>query len=461
MSAIPAFILRRFGDRPGLVKIVENIGWLFFDKILRLGVGFFVGIWIARYLGPEQFGLLSFLIALTGLLGALSALGLPGVIVRDLVQHPESASVTLGTAVLLRLVGGLAAYLLAIVAIGYLRPDDDFARGAVAILGLTMLFKSSDVAVYWFESQVRSKYTVWVQNTGLLMFALIKIYLIFLQAPLIAFVWAILAETVVVAVLLLVILSARGLAIPNFGISVKRATDLLSESWPLLFSAIAVSIYMKIDQIMLGQMLGDHYVGIYSVAVRISEIWYFIPVAIAASTFPALLEAKERSNRRYYTLLQQGFDVLTLIAVSVSLLVTLLSTRIVELLFGQSYDGADTVLTIHVWASIFVFLGVLSSRWFLAENRQKLLLLRTLLGAITNVLLNIWLIPAYGAVGAAVATVVSYSISAFFADLVHQRTRRLFIMKVRSLNLLAATTRLATARRKETLKLQSELKKYP
>jgi O-antigen/teichoic acid export membrane protein len=176
---IPAFVHRRIAHRPNLVKIVDNIGWLFFDKVLRMGVGLFVGVWIARYLGPEQFGLLNFALAFTGLFGAIAALGLQGIVVRDIVRDPDGAKeLTLGTAAMLHLVGGLVTFLLILFAIAQLRPDDPLARTIVAILGSMMLLKVSQIAVYWFESQVQSKYTVWVQNSVFLLFAAVKVLLI-------------------------------------------------------------------------------------------------------------------------------------------------------------------------------------------------------------------------------------------------------------------------------------------
>lgn len=441
MNLIPRVILRRIAHRPNLVKIVDNIGWLFFDKILRMGVGLFVGVWIARYLGPEQFGLLNFALAFTGLFGAIAALGLQGIVVRDIVRDPKSARLTLGTAALLQLIGGLLSFLLILGAISYLRPDDTLTRSIVAILGSMMLLKVSDIAVFWFESQVRSKYTVWVQNGVFLVFAAIKVLLILQEASLTAFVWTMLAEAAFVSLLLLIVLGLRGPALTSLRASASRAKSLLRDSWPLILSAIAITVYMKIDQIMLGQMIGDEAVGIYSAAVRISEVWYFIPIAIVASVFPAILEAKKHSEVQYYARLQKLYDLMVVISISVALPMTFLATPLVGLLFGEAYRGAGAVLAIHIWASALVFLGVASSQWFLVENRQFLSLQRTVLGAIANVGLNLWLIPHYGAIGAAIATVASYAVAAYFADLLQSETRKMFAMKSNSLNLISMLER--------------------
>lgn len=441
MNFIPPFIHHRIAHRPNLVKIVDNIGWLFIDKILRMGMGLFVGVWVARYLGPEQFGLLNFALVFTSLFGAVAVLGLDGIVVRDIVRDPAGARLTLGTAAVMQLIGGLIAFLLILVAIAYLRPDDALARGIVAILGSMMLLKASNITVFWFESQVQSKYTVWVQNGVFLMFAAIKVGLILQEAPLIAFVWAMLAEAIVVALILLIVMGRHGPALRSLRVSVERGVTLLHDSWPLILSAIAVSVYMQIDQLMLGEMIGDKAVGIYSAAVKISEVWYFIPLAIVASVFPAILEARNRSVAQYHARLQKLYDLMVILSLSVAIPMTFLATPIVSALFGEAYIESGIVLAIHIWASVFVFLGVASSKWFLAENRQLLSLQRTILGAIANVGLNLWLIPVCGTVGAAIATVISYAIAAFFADLFHKETQVFFVMKLSSMNIISVLKR--------------------
>lgn len=440
MQLVPTFIVDKLRSRPNLSKILENFSWLFFDNILRMGVGLLVGVWIARYLGPEQYGILSFATAFTVLFGAIATLGLKEIVVRDIVRDPDSSSEILGTAGLMQLIGGLLSYILILVVIAYLRPDDSLARSIVAILGSIMLLKASDIAVYWFESQVQSKYIVWVQSSFFVVFAIIKIVMLLNQATITAFVWALLAEALVVGIATFIIMSKRGSSIFKMSANLSRAKKLLKDSWPLMLSVIAISIYMKIDQIMLGQMFGDKAVGIYSAATRISEVWYFIPTAIVASVFPAILEAKKRSEEQYYARLQRLYDLMVVMSVAVALPMTFLSSPLVTLLFGEAYHAAGAVLAVHIWASVFVFLGVASQKWLLAENRQILSLQRTVLGAVANVALNLWLIPLYGAVGAALATVASHALAAWLFDLMQPSTRSTFVMKMKSMNPLRLQT---------------------
>ena len=154
---------------------------------------------------------------------------------------------------------------------------------------------------------------------------------------------------------------------------------------------------------MLGQMVGDEAVGIYSAAVRISEVWYFIPTMIVASVFPAILKARNSSEEQYYKKLQHLFDLMLWLSIGIALPMTFLSESVIKILFGETYLDASSILSIHIWASVFVFLGVASSKWFIAENRQILSFQRTTIGALANVILNFLFIPQFQAVGAATA----------------------------------------------------------
>lgn len=433
MNLIPAFIRRRIAHRPNLIMIVENISWLFFDKILRMGIGLLVGVWIARYLGPEQFGLLSYATAFVGLFSPIAGLGLQGIVMRDIVREPGGKKETLGTTALLQATGGLLAYGLTLGTIYLVRPDDSIVKALVAILGSVTLVKASEVAVYWFESQLLSKYIVWVQNGCFLVFAAIKLVLIKINAQLTYFAWAILGETLVAALLMLVMLGLRGPRPRQLRISLARAKVLLSDSWPLFLSGIFIVIYMKIDQIMLGQLLGGEAVGIYSVAVRISEVWGFIPMMIVASVFPAIIAAKESSETHYYQRLQQLYDMFVWLSVGVALPMTFLSKPIVVLLFGDAFAESGPVLAIHIWTTVFIFLGVLSGKCLIIEELQLLALKRNLFGATANIGLNFVMIPYFHALGAAIASLASCAIAYYAMDAFDPRTRPAFKQKTQAM----------------------------
>lgn len=412
------------------------MSWLIFDKILRMGVGLIVGVWVARYLGPTQFGLFSFATAFVGMYGAIAGLGLQNIVVRDILSNPNHKEETLGTAFLLQVFGGMLSYACLIGSIFYLRPEDIQAQLLVAIIGSVILFKFSEVGLYWFESQVQSKYTVWVQNGCFVIFAAIKTGLILTNASMQAFAWAVAAEALIVAVLTLVVLNLRGPKLQQLIFTWQRVKTLLIDSWPLLLSGLAVALYMKIDQIMLGQILGDEAVGLYSAAVRISEVFYFIPMVISSSVFPSILEVKTRNIKIYQQRMQLLYDFMVWISVVIALPMTFISIPMVVMLFGSAYTESGLVLAIHIWTSVFVFLGVASGQWIIAENRQILNFQRTFLGLIVNILLNFILIPKFGVVGAAIATLLGQMTASWLFDFIQSETRPVFIAKSKAFNLI-------------------------
>ncbi|HIC47116.1 flippase, partial [Methylophaga sp.] len=401
--------LKKITDRPGLNKILQNTGWLFADKVLRMGLAFVVTIWLARYLGPEQFGLLNFAMAFVALFGAIATVGLNSVVVRDLVKFPEKTSSILSTSISLQILGGLITFSLIVLAIHFLKPEDALARAIAIILGLSMVVKFSETIKYWYESQVQSKFVVWAESAVLVLFAAIKILLILQQAPLISFAWAIFAETVVLAIALIILYSIQSKTSKIWQPQLCQAKTLLRESWPLILSGLSVMVYMRIDQVMLGQMLNNEAVGIYSAAVKISEMWYFVPIAIVASVYPAIISSKEKSESLYQQRMQNLYDLMVYISVFVALIVTFSADWIVISLFGDAYSESGFVLAVHIWIGLFVSLGVASSKWFLLENLSKLIFYRTLYGALLNVLLNLVLIPSFGIKGCLIATLISYS----------------------------------------------------
>lgn len=397
-----------------------------------MGVGLFVGVWLARYLGPEQFGLFNYALAFVALFGAVASLGLNSIVVRDLVQKPEDAGVTLGTAFVLQLLGAIVAVVLIVGCIAWLRPEDELTKLMIAILGFSLVFKSSEVVKYWFEAQVQSRYVVWIESAAVLLLAIAKVAMILAGAPLIAFVWTVLLEAALVAFGLFGIYLKIENRRRGWSIKVQHAKKLLNDAWPLMLSGIAVMVYMRIDQLMLGEMVGNDAVGIYSAALRISEVWYMIPLIITTSLFPSIINIKKENPALYRLRLQKLLDLMTVLSITIAVIITLLADWLVSLLYGGAYEGAATVLKIHVWTCVFVFMGVAGGRWYLAENLQNFILPRTLVGGGVNILLNLVFIPKYGPAGAAVTTLFSQFLSGYMLDLLSPRTRFVFYLKSKS-----------------------------
>ncbi|MDZ8108098.1 MAG: flippase [Nostoc sp. DedQUE12a] len=420
-------------SRTGLRAIITNTGWLFADRILRMGVGLIVGVWVARYLGVQQYGLFNYAMAFVALFSPLATLGLDNIVVRDIVRDSSNKEKILGTTFWLKLLGGFSSLLLAVSVICVLRQDQKITVWLVAILASVGIFQAVDAIDFWFQSQVLSKYTVVAKNTAFVIVTLVRIALINMQAPLIAFAWVTLAEFSLGAVGLAIAYRIKGYSLGLWRWSFPVAKTLLKDSWPLILSGMTIMIYMKIDQIMLGEMIGDSAVGIYSAASRISEVWYFIPTAIVSSVSPTIFAAKQTSETLYYQRIRQLLRLMVVVSIAIAIPMSFLSGSIITMLFGNGYVAAGQVLAIHIWASLFVFMGVATSPWFIAEGLTHLSLNRTLLGAIINIVLNFLLIPHYAGVGAAIATVISQSFATFFSHAIHPRTQKIFKLQIKSL----------------------------
>lgn len=419
---LPPFLSEKLEGRHNLQEILGNTGWLAGDRIFRMGVGLVVSVWMARYLGPERLGTYRYGLALIVLLGYLANLGLNGIVVRDIVEEEEKRGEILGTTFALKLASGLVSVGMAAVVAWLLRPDNTLVRVMIAIMSSRLLLRAFDTIGLWFDSQVRAKYKVYAKTTAFGVGALIKVMLIVREAPLMAFAWAVAAEALVGALGLAFLYHATGQHFRNWSLNVRRVTGLLTRSWPLIISGFGAMVYMKIDQLMLGDMVGEAEVGIYSVAAQLSEVWYFIPTAIASSAFPALLENKEKSTAMYRRRLQQLYDALFLGALAIAIPTTFVSGPVVSFVYGPEFSAAGPILAIHIWASLFIFLRGALSKWLIAEDLYIFSIVTHGCGALVNVGINFIAIPVLGGLGAAVATVISYATASYFALFLHRKT---------------------------------------
>lgn len=408
ITLLPQFIYKQLKGRDNLIKIIRNTGWLFADRILRMGVGLFVGVWVARYLGPEQFGIFNYAIAFVGLFGVFATLGLNSIVVRDIVRNPAYKDETLGTAFSIKFIGGFLTLLVTISIISFIQPGDSLTLWLVGIIAAGLIFQAFDTIDFWFQSQVMSKYTVYAKNSAFIVISIIKIGLILNHAPLIAFAWAGLAEIVLGAMGLIMIYHRNNQYIKDWQFNLDRAKNLIKESWPLILTGVVISIYMKIDMVMLGLLIDSSEVGYYTVAVQLSEVWYFIPSIVMISIYPTFVRLYHQDEEIYTQRLQQVMGYFFWGSLILSLVIIFIAKDIIFSLYGLSYLPAVNILKVHILSSIIVSMSVIFSHRYILNGTLKISFYGALIGAITNIILNIWLIPLYAGMGAAIATVISY-----------------------------------------------------
>ncbi|MEO9656086.1 flippase [Marinomonas sp.] len=419
-------------EHQGFLKYLKNTSWMMAEQFLRMIAGLFVAFWVARYLGPEQFGVFSYTLAFTAIFSGVAKLGLDGIMVRELVNFPEKYDVYLGTAFWLKVIGAILVIGVVTLIVPFTSNDVE-TNVFIFIIVMGLVFQSFEVIEFYFQSQVLAKVVSICKIIQLVLSSLVKIYLVLAKAELIWFVFVATFDVMTLAVSYFIVyrLKEKKSFYKEFDVSIARL--LLKDSWPLIFSSIVVTIYMRIDQIMIKEMLGEYDVGIYSSAVRLSEVFYFIPMIISTSLFPAIIKAKKQGERHYKKRLQQLYTFMVWVAIAIATPITFIADWLIVCLFGSAYLEAGLVLSIHIWAAIFVFLGVPFSKYLLSENLSKLAFQRTLLGAIINIILNFFLIPMYGVLGAAVATLISQFVANYVYDFFDARLKSQLIIKTKSI----------------------------
>lgn len=419
-------------------KYFANTSWLFFERILRIVLSFVVTIFVVRYLGPKDFGLYSYALSFFWLFGSLSTLGLESIATREIVKHPDRKDEINGTVFFLRLAGSFTA----IIVIGFtllITGEDSFTSIMILVLSGSFIFQSFSVIEYYFRGIVKAKYNAYALSVSVLLSSILKVIFILIKAPLIDFAYAVVFEYFALAAGLVIVYHHNKLSIFNWKYSKVLAGSLLKDSWPLMLSGVVVMVYMRIDQIMIKNMIGDEAVGYYAAAVRLCEAWYFIPVTLCNSIFPAIVNAKNISEEFYNNRMQKLYDLLAWLAIGIAVPVTIFSGDIINILFGSEFSSASPVLTIYIWAGVAVFLGVASSQYLINENLTKLSFVRNLVGMVLNIVLNFILIPIYGLIGSAVATLISYTISVLFIGF-FPTTRKQFILAIKSIVLIQLFT---------------------
>lgn len=419
------------------------------EKVVRMLVNLTIGVWIIRFLGPEEFGVLSFCQSLVFIFSTIGSFGLDRIVVRELVKKSEEREVILGSAFAIRVLGAFLVFPLLGAAL-WIIGTDRYVGMLSFIIALGGLFQSFAVIDYDFQARIEVRYVAIGSLIALLVSSLLKVVLIVVHAPLLAFVGMLAVDALFVAISLLAVYANRGLSVTGWRFDRSHVCYLISESWPLALTGILVAVYMRIDQIMLERMAGYDAVGIYSAAVRLSEVWYLLPVVATASLFPGIVALRKSDPARYAVANQTFFDAMAIVSYAIMIPGALLAPFIVNALLGETYSASATVLSLHIWAGVFVCFNVVSGGWYSAEGLQRMSFYRSVLGCLANVLLNLVLIPRYGAVGAAGSTVFAIALSGYFFDALSRQSRALFATKTRALNVFAGAKRLTAVIREHS-----------
>ncbi len=394
-------------NHEGFRRYFANTGWMFFGQMFSLLASFFVGAWLARYLGPENYGVINYAIAFACLFGFVASLGVDSLLIRELVKTPEKRDELMGTSFGLKLIGGLSAFAITAAA-AFLLETAPLNRTLIIIFAFSSIIQAINVISSFFQARVEAKNNVRAQIIAGLISAALKIVFILAGANLAWLMVIFTLDGAWQAIIFVLTYRAKGYRLRAWRFDRGLARRLWHDSWLLMLSSAASFILLKIDQVMIGQMMGERAVGLYAAAVKFVEIWYFIPVVICASLFPAIVNAKKTSSDLYRRRLRNFYFLMIMMAVLIAVPTVILAPWAVNLLFGAAYAPAVLILQIYVWSGVGLFWGWAINQQLTAENRTRTIFILNFAAMILNIGLNLVLIPALGLPGAALATLISY-----------------------------------------------------
>ena len=406
-----------------------GVVWLFADKGFKFLAELVVGFYLARYLGANQFGLLNFSISFVILFQGISTLGLNEILVRELLQNQDAKTKILSTALSMRFFAAIAfIVVIQVIALSL----DPTARLLILAISVSLLFRSFEIFTPYFQSVVQAERVALSQMIVTLVGSVLKILCIILKKDLVWFAWIYSLEWLILAIALFT-LYVKTTNFWQWKFELTWSRRLLKGAWYLMLSAAAVNLYMRVDQVMISHMIGTVANGQYAAAVRLSEVWYIFPTILCAIFFPAILNARNSDRTLYKNRLMMLNAFLFWFALVLALILTPLAEPLILAVYGREYLPSANILSVHIWSSIFVFLGVSSGYWLIAENMEKVSLYRTIAGLAVNLTLNYLLLPRYGAVGAAMAGLSAQVSAAIIWMLLFPATRQIVRIQAASI----------------------------
>jgi PST family polysaccharide transporter len=414
-------------------SIFHNFSWLFADKVIRLALSVFVSVVVARFLGPDNYGIWNYLLSITMFFTAFVSLGMDNILPRELINEPDDEIAIISTSYILKLSGGIIGFILSILIFILYRSPDSNLLLMMSLMASLLIFQSADVSDIFFKAKLQAKYSVIGRNLAFVIVAGLKLYFVYAEYNLIYFVASNAFEMLLGGIFVFSIYFKKGNTISFKRFERGLAKRFLKDGFPMALSGLMVMLYMRVDQVMLTDIAGDTANGIYSTGVRMIEIVYFIPMALADSFFPGIVYSKKHEGEKYEKNMLGFYSIMTYISLFIGIITVIIAIPMMDLLFGAEYDGSGAVLQVFGLSIYATFLTVASGKYLVAENYKKVILLRSLLGLAVNVGLNLIWIPQYGFMGAAYASFISYFIPILIM-LLFSSTRKQLLLMIRAFN---------------------------
>lgn len=411
-------------------KYIVNTSWILIEKLSRIISGILVGILVARYLGPEQFGMISYALSVVAIFTVFSSLGMDSIIVRELITRNENKNEILGTSFYLRLIGAIAVVA---VATFYSSIRDDAQNTYIVFLvSLSVVLQAFTVVDFYFQSQVLGKYTAINQVITLVLSSIVKLLLIYFNKPVEYFASMVILEASLTLINQFWFYNKSGQQLNKWKFSWLEAKVLLGHSWPIIVSGFVMMVYQKMDQILIKRFLDLNSLGNYAAAVRISEASFFIPMAVCAAILPGIINNRNNKELQYKRLTQL-YSLMIWGALTLCIGGYFLGDYVITFLYKEKYNLAPEVFKILIFNLIPVFYGTAWGMWMVAENKQRYLIFFQFLSMGIALFLNLKLIPIYGVEGAAYSLIITQFVGIFSA-LTFYKPALSWVLFIKSLN---------------------------
>lgn len=394
----------------------------------------FVGALVVRHLGPEQYGLIAYAVALIAIFQSIASLGLEGVIVREILANDVSENkilknnkfpddnnpiirdninininvqLLISSTFTVRLLSGITLLALAALTTGMLQNWSLTAITLTILMGGPLIFQAADIFDLWNQSRLNSRLTAILKILSYLISNGLRIILVKMEADIVWFAAAFFVETFVIGVGLYLTYARTNKIVYDYNAQFKIVKILIKETWPVTIASLSAAVYSRFDQITLENYLGPKELGIYSAALLFATASYFIPGIICASVMPEAVRAKQKSVSEYIKVLRMTYLFLLLSSLVVCALTYAASGYIFSVFYTNEFDEGVEILRIYAITNIPVYLGVAHGIWMVADYKLTISIYRALLGAITAIVLCLQLVPLYGMAGAAYSTITA------------------------------------------------------
>lgn len=402
-------------------RFLQNTGWMAFAQIYQMVISLFIGVISARYLGPTNYGTINYAASYISFFTIFCALGLEGIVVKEIISKREQEGIILGSGIVMRLIAGVLSMIAVCVIVYFLNPNDSVLLTVTFLQSIILPFNAFHLIDMWYQSKLNSKVSTIIRCISYTLMSLYKIYLLITGKSVEWFAFSTSLDSLLIAIMFMLMYRRNGTRKLKFDNNTSK--ELLLQSYHLIISTMMAVLYSQMDRVMIGKMMTQTDVGFYTAAATICNMWVFIPQAFANSARPVIMELKDKDSNMYIRRLKQLIGFIFWIGVLFSMVFTVMADFIIHVLYGDAYTMAKGPLVILIWSTVFSSLSYPRSIWMICENKQNYTKYILIWGVILNLILNYFGIKYFGIIGAAIATLFTEIMTCIISPMFYKEMR--------------------------------------